>query len=241
MKTVDLPCVPLLTAADEIELARRIEAGVYAEHLLITTYPGWISREELIAVMEDGADAWQHFYTANLRLAALVAHRAARNYRVDVDDIIQECCLSLGRAIRDWDHTRGTRFSTLAWPRLVFTARCACQSVNACGSLPERWLRAKPADAPAQQAQPWRPPLHMIDDELPAPEREPDPSAIVLTQLSYLGAEERRIVEDRFGLRSGKPRSYARIAEDMKTSPYHVKRIETKALEHLGSRVAALV
>jgi len=235
MKTLDLSGTPILTAADEIELGRRIEAGVYAEHLLITTYPDWISREELIVIMEDGADAWQHFYTGNLRMASMVAHRAARRFRVEVDDVIQECCLSLGRAIRDWDFRRGTRFSTLAWPRLVFTARCACQNL-AIGSLPERWLRAN-----AGPSKPWRPPLRIVDDDWPVPEPEQDPSDAVLAELTHLGADERRIVEDRFGLRSGKPRSYARIAQDMETSPYLIKRLETRALERLGSRMAAAV
>jgi len=50
-----------------------------------------------------------------------------------------------------------------------------------------------------------------------------------------LNPEERSVVEARFGLRSGKPKSYAMIAKDLDTSMYHVKRLETKALEQLAS------
>ena len=235
MRTIDLPDTPLLSADDEVDLARRIEAGVFAEHLLITTRPAWATREELVLVMEDGADAWQTFYTANLRLAVLVAYRAARRFHVDADDVIQECCLSLGRAIRDWDFRRGTRFSTLAWQRLAFTARCACQHAASCGMLPERWLRAKSMTAETgQQAQAWRRPISLIDD-IAAPEETGDPWEAVSQQLPLLNPEERSVVEARFGLRSGKPKSYAMIAKDLDTSMYHVKRLETKALEQLAS------
>jgi len=236
MRTIDLPDTPLLTADDEVDLARRIEAGVFAEHLLITTRPTWATRDELVLVMEDGADAWQTFYTANLRLAVLVAHRAARRFHVDADDIIQECCLCLGRAIRDWDCRRGTRFSTLAWQRLAFTARCACLHMTGRGTLPERWLRAKSMAADIawiQQAQAWRPPISLIDD-IAAPEDPDDPWDAVSRQLPLLNPEERSVVEARFGLRSGKPKSYATIAKDLDTSLYHVKRLETRALEQLA-------
>jgi len=240
MRTIDLPDAPLLTAADEVALARRIEAGVFAEHLLITTCPSWATREQLIAVMEDGADAWQLFYTANLRLAVMVAFRAARQFHVDADDIIQECCLSLGRAIRDWDYSRGARFSTLAWQRLAFTARCACQDATGCGMLPERWLRAKSMAADfawVKQAQAWRPPVSLTDD-IVACQDAADPWEAVSRQLPLLNPDERCVVEARFGLRSGKPESYANIAKDLDTSTYHVKRLETRALQHLASRTA---
>jgi len=212
----------LLSANDEVELARRIEAGVFAEHL-IPACPDWTTPSALAAVIDDGAEAWRLFYTANLRLAALVAHRTARRFQVEADDIIQECCLSLGRAIMAWDYMRGTRFSTLAWPRLTFAARHACKCLTQSGQLSQRWLCAVAAS------------LHKPDDD------GAEATKMVIAQLIHLGEEERQVVEARFGLRSGKPLSYALIASEMDTSPYHVKRIETTALEELGSRVAALV
>jgi len=223
VNAIELPEALLLSAEDEVELARRIEAGVFAEHL-IPRCPDWTTPGALMAVVDDGTQAWQHFYTANLRLAALVAHRTARRFQVDADDIIQECCLSLGRAIMAWDYMRGTRFSTLAWPRLAFAARHACLCLTKSVRCTQRWLSAVNAS------------LHgAVEDD------SADAVEMVLAQLIHLGAEERQVVEARFGLRSGKPLSYALIANQMDTSPYHVKRIESTALEQLGSMVAELV
>jgi len=223
MNSIDLPALYVLSAEDEVALARRIEAGVFAEHL-IHTCPDWTTPRALAAVVDDGSQAWQLFYTANLRLAALVAHRTARRYQVDTDDIIQECCLSLGRAIMAWDYMRGTRFSTLAWPRLAFAARNACLGLTKSMQFSQRWMRA-------------------VDTSLRTlfADAADHSTEILLAQLVHLGAEERQVVEARFGLRSGKPRSYALIAIEMGTSQYHVKRLETTALEQLSSRVAELV
>src|SRR5690606_12984115 len=72
----EIGATPLLTAEQEVELARRIEAGVYAEHLL-ETEPGLTPEraEELRAVARDGALARDHMICANLRLVVAVARR----------------------------------------------------------------------------------------------------------------------------------------------------------------------
>jgi len=217
MRTPDLPSTPLLTAEEEKDLARRIEAGVYADHLLATGCPHWATTDELAAVKQDGEAAWNHFYTANLKLVMAVAWRWARLFRVDAEDVAQECCLALGGAIRAWDYRRGARFSTLAWPRLTVTAQKTCQDLRAMATVPSRWLEAQGLDVEA------------------VPPREIDASDLVWSNVRWLPPLQRHVIEERFGFRTGTPHTYTAIAKEMNTTPYFVKRIETSAFAELES------
>jgi len=105
---------PLLTAEQEVELAKRIEAGLYAEHLLATE-PGLDPEraEELRLVARDGKLARDHMIRANLRLVVSVARRYHQG-DLSLLDLIQEGNLGLIRAVQKFDHTRGYKFSTYA-------------------------------------------------------------------------------------------------------------------------------
>jgi RNA polymerase sigma factor (sigma-70 family) len=98
---------PLLSAADEVELARRIEAGLYAGHLIERGE----GSPELELVVRDGQRAKDLLIRSNLRLVVAAARRYA--YRgLPLLDIIQEGNLGLIRAVEKFDYTRGYKFST---------------------------------------------------------------------------------------------------------------------------------
>ncbi|MCO5995154.1 RNA polymerase sigma factor [Actinoallomurus rhizosphaericola] len=104
----------LLTAAQEVELAKRIEAGLYAEHKLETeTGLSESDREDLELVAEDGRRAKAHMLEANLRLVVSVAKKYA-DRGLSLLDVVQEGNLGLIRAVEKFDYTKGYKFSTYA-------------------------------------------------------------------------------------------------------------------------------
>jgi RNA polymerase primary sigma factor len=104
----------LLTAAQEVELARRIEAGLYAEYKLETDpdLPEDL-REDLWMVVEDGRRAKDHMLEANLRLVVSVAKKYT-DRGMSLLDVVQEGNLGLIRAVEKFDYTKGFKFSTYA-------------------------------------------------------------------------------------------------------------------------------
>jgi RNA polymerase sigma factor (sigma-70 family) len=113
---------PLLTAAEEVELAKRIEAGLYAERRLAQEAAGEPVPPELAdqlrVIAADGHEAKAHMLRANLRLVVSIAKRYARR-GLPFLDIIQEGNLGLIRAVEKFDYTKGFKFSTYAtwWVR----------------------------------------------------------------------------------------------------------------------------
>ncbi|GAA5169735.1 MULTISPECIES: sigma-70 family RNA polymerase sigma factor [Amycolatopsis] len=109
--------VPLLTATEEVELAKRIEAGVYAEELLRRADAGeqelTFDRRDLERVVRDGARAKDHMITANLRLVVAAA-RKRRERSMPLLDLVQEGNLGLIRAVEKFDYAKGYKFSTYA-------------------------------------------------------------------------------------------------------------------------------
>ncbi|MFB9895089.1 sigma-70 family RNA polymerase sigma factor [Planobispora takensis] len=106
--------IPLLTAEEEVELGKRIEAGLHARHLLDTDPElPQVRRAELEAVAGDGAEARDRMIRANLRLVVSVAKRYAHR-GLPLLDVIQEGNIGLIRAVDRFDHTRGCKFSTCA-------------------------------------------------------------------------------------------------------------------------------
>ncbi|MCL3837338.1 RNA polymerase sigma factor [Aeromicrobium duanguangcaii] len=133
--------VALLTAAEEVELAKRIEAGLFAEEKLAKSKRvNDKLREELEWIIVDGRRAKNHLLEANLRLVVSLAKRYTGRGMLFLD-LIQEGNLGLIRAVEKFDYTKGFKFSTYAtW-----------------------WIRQAITRAMADQARTIRIPVHMVE------------------------------------------------------------------------------
>jgi RNA polymerase primary sigma factor len=134
--------VPLLNAEQEVELAKRIEAGLFAEEKLAegrgTLRPE--ARVDLEWIADDGRRAKDHLLEANLRLVVSLAKRYTGRGMLFLD-LIQEGNLGLIRAVEKFDYTKGYKFSTYAtW-----------------------WIRQAITRAMADQARTIRIPVHMVE------------------------------------------------------------------------------
>ena len=130
----DIGRVALLTAEQEVDLARRIEAGLYASEKLrqadakeIPKIPAKL-RRDLSAVAADGARARNHLLEANLRLVVSLAKRY-QGKGLTLLDLIQEGNIGLVRAVEKFDYTKGYKFSTYAtwWIRQALQRAIADQ------------------------------------------------------------------------------------------------------------------
>jgi RNA polymerase primary sigma factor len=135
--------VPLLNAAEEVELAMRIEAGLFAEEKLSNMSPVEKTSQlglDLQWVARDGQRAKSHLLGANLRLVVSLAKRYTGR-GMQFLDLIQEGNLGLIRAVEKFDYTKGFKFSTYAtW-----------------------WIRQAITRAMADQARTIRIPVHMVE------------------------------------------------------------------------------
>ncbi len=132
--------VPLLNAEQEVELAKRIEAGLFAEEKLAAGVKEARTRSELEWIAEDGRRAKNHLLEANLRLVVSLAKRYTGRGMLFLD-LIQEGNLGLIRAVEKFDYTKGYKFSTYAtW-----------------------WIRQAITRAMADQARTIRIPVHMVE------------------------------------------------------------------------------
>ena len=123
--------VPLLNAGQEVDLAKRIEAGLFADQKLAEG-SGVLRADQSIDlewVAEDGRRAKNHLVEANLRLVVSLARRYAGRGMLFLD-LIQEGNLGLIRGVEKFDYTRGYKFSTYAtwWIRQALTRATAEQS-----------------------------------------------------------------------------------------------------------------
>jgi len=108
----ELGKVRLLTAEDEVRLAKTIEAGREAQEKLDA---GAVeNRKELEATARQGQEAFDHFVAANLRLVVSVAAQFSKRSTLDLGELIQEGNLGLLRAVEKFDWRRGFKFSTYA-------------------------------------------------------------------------------------------------------------------------------
>ncbi|GAA1667208.1 hypothetical protein GCM10009830_11160 [Glycomyces endophyticus] len=137
--------VPLLNAAQEVELAKRIEAGLYAVERVKLLKEGGEEiptqmRRDLEWIVRDGDRAKDHLLEANLRLVVSLAKRYTGRGMAFLD-LIQEGNLGLIRAVEKFDYTKGYKFSTYAtW-----------------------WIRQAITRAMADQARTIRIPVHMVE------------------------------------------------------------------------------
>ena len=110
----ELGKVRLLTAEDEVRLAKTIEAGREAEQRLAEGDLSEEEREELERRVAEGREAFDTFVAANLRLVVNIAAKFSRRSRLDLAELIQEGNLGLIRAVEKFDWRRGFKFSTYA-------------------------------------------------------------------------------------------------------------------------------
>jgi RNA polymerase primary sigma factor len=134
--------VPLLTARQEVELAKRIEAGLFADQKLAED-TGMLHADQsfdLEQIAADGRKAKDHLVEANLRLVVSLARRYTGRGMLFLD-LIQEGNLGLIRGVEKFDYTKGYKFSTYAtW-----------------------WIRQAITRAMADQARTIRLPVHMVE------------------------------------------------------------------------------
>jgi RNA polymerase nonessential primary-like sigma factor len=109
----ELGKVRLLTAEDEVRLAKAIEAGNAAADRLAED-PTAPNRADLERQVTAGQDAFDHFVAANLRLVVSVAAQFSKRSSLDLGELIQEGNLGLIRAVEKFDWRRGFKFSTYA-------------------------------------------------------------------------------------------------------------------------------
>jgi RNA polymerase sigma factor (sigma-70 family) len=114
--------VPLLTAEEEVDLAKRFHAGLAAKELLLVPGTPASTKLRLRRLIEDGARAQERLVTANLRLVVSVARRYLGR-GLSLLELVQEGNLGLMRGVEKFDHTKGYKFSTYAtwWIRQALT------------------------------------------------------------------------------------------------------------------------
>ncbi|WP_408646810.1 RNA polymerase sigma factor [Streptomyces carminius] len=279
--------IPLLTAAEEVELARRVEAGLFAEEKLGRT-PDLDERLALdldrLVVM--GRIAKRRLIEANLRLVVSVAKRYVGR-GLTMLDLVQEGNLGLIRAVEKFDYTRGYKFSTYAtwWIRQAMSRALADQArtirvpvhvvelINRVirvqrRILQERGYEPTPEEVAAQLgltgervSEVLRLAQEPVSLHAPVGEEEdvnlgdliedgdaPSPvesaAFLLLRQhleavLSTLGERERKVVQLRYGLDDGRPRTLEEIGRLFGVTRERIRQIESKTLGKLRDHAYA--
>ena len=280
----------LLSAEDEVELAKRSEAGLYAQHLLETRKRlGDKRKSDLAMLAADGQSARQHLLEANLRLVVSLAKRYTGR-GMPLLDLIQEGNLGLIRAMEKFDYAKGFKFSTYAtwWIRQAITRGMADQSrtirlpvhlveqVNKLARIKremhqilgreateeelaeESGIAAdKIADLLAHSRDPVSLDMPVgTDEEAPLGDFIEDAEAMsaentVIAELLHtdirhvlatLDERERQVIQLRFGLDDGQPRTLDQIGKLFGLSRERVRQIEREVMMKLrqGDRAERL-
>ena len=275
--------VPLLTAQDEVELAKSIEAGLFAEEKLRGDgQPGGSLCAEMAELAQLGADgirAKQRLIEANLRLVVSIAKRYIGRGLVFLD-LIQEGNLGLIRAVEKFDYTKGYKFSTYAtwWIRQAITRAIADQArtiripvhmvetINKMAriqrqlhqdlgreALPEEIAdemglsleRVAEIQRIAQEPVSLQSPIGEEDSDLGDFIEDADAvvpmeaAAFIMLQeqlervLNNLTVREQRIIQLRFGLTDGHPRTLEEVGREFGVTRERIRQIESKTLAKL--------
>jgi RNA polymerase primary sigma factor len=272
--------VPLLTAEEEVELAKSIEAGLFAEEKLARAAiitPGEGTDLEMLA--HDGVRAKQRLIEANLRLVVSIAKRYVGRGMLFLD-LIQEGNLGLIRAVEKFDYTKGYKFSTYAtwWIRQAITRAIADQArtiripvhmVETINKLVrvQRQLHQDLGREPspeeigtemglsaervveiqrvAQEPVSLQSPIGEEDSDLGDFIEDADAvvpieaAAFILLQdqldgiLGSLSDREQRIIQLRFGLTDGHPRTLEEVGREFGVTRERIRQIESKTLAKL--------
>ncbi|MFJ4279302.1 RNA polymerase sigma factor [Streptomyces massasporeus] len=279
--------IPLLTAAEEVELARRVEAGLFAEEKLRLT-PDLDSQLALdldrLVVM--GRMAKRRLIEANLRLVVSVAKRYVGR-GLTMLDLVQEGNLGLIRAVEKFDYARGYKFSTYAtwWIRQAMSRALADQArtirvpvhvvelINRVVRVQRRMLQERGYEpTPEEVAAHLELPPERVSEvlrlaqepvSLHAPVGEEDDVALgdliedgdatspvesaaflllrehLEAVLSTLGERERKVVQLRYGLADGRPRTLEEIGRIFGVTRERIRQIESKTLNKLRDHAFA--
>ncbi|MFF7854088.1 sigma-70 family RNA polymerase sigma factor [Streptomyces sp. NPDC007904] len=279
--------IPLLTAAEEVELARRVEAGLFAEEKLRLT-PDLDSRlaHDLDRLVVMGRMAKRRLIESNLRLVVSVAKRYVGR-GLTMLDLVQEGNLGLIRAVEKFDYARGYKFSTYAtwWIRQAMSRALADQArtirvpvhvvelINRVVRVQRRMLQERGCEpTPAEVAAHLDLPPERVGEvlrlaqepvSLHAPVGEEDDVALgdliedgdaaspvesaaflllrehLEAVLSTLGERERKVVQLRYGLVDGRPRTLEEIGRLFGVTRERIRQIESKTLNKLRDHAFA--
>ncbi|MFJ4780576.1 RNA polymerase sigma factor [Streptomyces sp. NPDC088762] len=279
--------IPLLTAAEEVELARRVEAGLFAEEKLAGT-PDLDSRlaVDLDRLVVMGRMAKRRLIESNLRLVVSVAKRYVGR-GLTMLDLVQEGNLGLIRAVEKFDYARGYKFSTYAtwWIRQAMSRALADQArtirvpvhvvelINRVVRVQRRMLQERGYEPTAEEVAvhleltPERvmEVLRLAQEpvSLHAPVGEEDDVALgdliedgdaaspvesaaffllrehLEAVLSTLGERERKVVQLRYGLDDGRPRTLEEIGRIFGVTRERIRQIESKTLNKLRDHAFA--
>jgi RNA polymerase primary sigma factor len=270
--------VPLLTAEEEVELAKSIEAGLFAEDKL-TSVVSRLVFPEFKELVWQGTRAKQRLIEANLRLVVSIAKRYVGRGMLFLD-LIQEGNLGLIRAVEKFDYTKGYKFSTYAtwWIRQAITRAIADQArtiripvhmvetINKLVRVQRQLhqdLGREPApeeialemDLPidrvieiqriAQEPVSLQSPIGEEDSDLGDFIEDADAvvpmeaAAFIMLQdqlddiLATLSDREQRIIQLRFGLADGHPRTLEEVGREFGVTRERIRQIESKTLAKL--------
>ncbi|AJC58538.1 RNA polymerase sigma factor [Streptomyces sp. 769] len=279
--------IPLLTAAEEVDLARRVEAGLFAEEKLTRT-PDLDSQlaHDLDTLVVRGRIAKRRLIESNLRLVVSVAKRYVGR-GLTMLDLVQEGNLGLIRAVEKFDYARGYKFSTYAtwWIRQAMSRALADQArtirvpvhvvelINRVVRVQRRMLQERGYEPTHEEvaAHLGLTPERVTDVlrlaqepvSLHAPVGEEDDVALgdliedgdaaspvesaaflLLREhldavLSTLGERERKVVQLRYGLADGRPRTLEEIGRIFGVTRERIRQIESKTLGKLRDHAFA--
>ncbi|WP_307175032.1 RNA polymerase sigma factor [Streptomyces africanus] len=279
--------IPLLTAAEEVELARRVEAGLFAEEKLrLASDLDSRLALDLDRLVVMGRMAKRRLIEANLRLVVSVAKRYVGR-GLTMLDLVQEGNLGLIRAVEKFDYARGYKFSTYAtwWIRQAMSRALADQArtirvpvhvvelINRVVRVQRRMLQERGYEptpeevaahldlAPERVSEVLRLAQEPVSLHAPVGEEDevalgdliedgdatsPVESAAFLllrehleAVLSTLGERERKVVQLRYGLADGRPRTLEEIGRIFGVTRERIRQIESKTLNKLRDHTFA--